>query len=171
MRTVGARFVCVALCLVVVLSVGLAVTSEVGVYRQTRGSITAAQYGSDIGAVVATVRSRALPGAAVVVTGGEMSDPGWRYYGYEYSGTSTQNGRPVPLSRVVFPLNHGSPAITAFVNRLDPSQVFLYFPFGTTGPELGRDVRAVARGAYCSQSGSRSFGGSGLLIELVCLHG
>ena len=121
--------------------------------------------------MVANVRSKARPGAAVVVTGGVMSDPGWRYYGYEYSGTSTQVGHPIPLSRVTFPVDHGSPAITAFVNRLDPSQVFLYFPFGTSGPELGRDIRAVARGAYCGQSGSRSFGDSGLLIQLACLHG
>jgi hypothetical protein len=107
----------------------------------------------------------------VVVTGGVMADPGWRYYGYEYSGKATQIGRQIPVSRVAFPSRHGSRAITEMVNRLSPPQLFLYFPFGTTAVEVGRDIRAIARGAYCGETDSRNFGDSGLLIEFGCLHG
>ena len=74
----------------VLTALGLAVTSEVGAYRQTRGSVSAVQYGSQIGTVVRSVQKTARPGAAVVVTGAEMTNPGWKYYGYEYAGQAAQ---------------------------------------------------------------------------------
>ena len=85
----------VALCALVGAGVTLAATGEVGTYRQTRGSN--AGYGSKIGSVVATVRTRAQPGAAVVVAGGVMTTPGWRYYQYEYRGEG--DGRRPPDRR------------------------------------------------------------------------
>jgi hypothetical protein len=166
--TAGRRVIGVVLCVVVLTAVGLAVTSEVGAYRQIRGSVSAAQYGARIGSVVTSVQDTARAGAAVVVTGGVMTDPGWKYYGYEYGGKATKSGRQVPLSRVTFPAQHGSPAITAMINRLDPSQVFLYIPNGTTGSEVGQDTVAITRGGQCRQQGSKGFGVSGLLITFSC---
>ncbi len=162
------RLAGVVLCAVVLAAVGLAVASEVGAYRQTRGSVTAAQYGDQIGKVVTAVQNQAQPGATVVVTGGVMTDPGWRYYGYEYDGRATKSGRQIPLSQVSFPAQHGSPAITAMVDRLNPSQVFLYVPFGTTGAEVGLDTRAVDGKGNCSETGSKGYGVSGLLISFSC---
>jgi len=161
----------VVLCAAVLASVGLAVASEVGAYRQTRGSVNAAQYGSGIGTVVTAVQTQARHGAAVVVTGGVMTNPGWRYYGYEYDGRATKSGRQIPLSRVSFPAQHGSPAITAMVDRLNPSQVFLYVPFGTTGAEVGSDTRAIVRNGNCGELGSKGYGVSGLLIVFSCTPG
>ncbi len=160
-----------ALCVFVALGVALAATDEVGAYRQTRGSTSAEQYGAEIGAVVATVRDEARPGAAVVVTGGVMTTPGWRYYQYEYAGKATHTGHQIPLSHVDFPVNHGSPAITAFVDRLNPSEVFLYIPLGTTGSELGRDTAAIARDRVCHQLTSEGFSASGEVIVLSCAPG
>jgi hypothetical protein len=158
----------VVLCAAVLVAVGLVVASEVGAYRQTRGSVTAPQYGGQIGTVVTAVENQARPGAAVVVTGGVMTTPGWRYYGYEYDGQAAKSGREIPLSRVSFPAQHGSPAITAMVDRLKPSQVFLYLPFGTTGAEVGKDTRAVAGKGNCREVRSKGYGASGLLISFSC---
>jgi hypothetical protein len=152
----------------VLVAVGLVVASEMGAYRQTRGSVTAPQYGGQIGTVVTAVENQARPGAAVVVTGGVMTTPGWRYYGYEYDGQAAKSGREIPLSRVSFPAQHGSPAITAMVDRLKPSQVFLYLPFGTTGAEVGKDTRAVAGKGNCREVRSKGYGASGLLISFSC---
>ena len=157
-----------ALCVLIAVGVALAAVDEVGAYRQTRGSTSAPQYGAQIGTVIATVRDEARPGAAVVVTGGVMTTPGWRYYQYEYAGKATQTGQQIPVSHVDFPVNHGSPGITAFVNRLNPSEVFLYVPFGTTGPELGQDTAAIARGRVCHHLTSQGFSVSGQVIILSC---
>ena len=162
------RLAGVVLCAVVLVAVGLAVAGEVGAYRQTRGSVTAAQYGDQIGTVVRAVQNQARQGATVIVTGGVMTDPGWRYYGYEYDGRATKSGRQIPLSRVSFPAQHGSPAITAMVDRLNPSQVFLYVPFGTTGAEVGEDTRAVDGKGNCREVGTKGYGVSGLLISFSC---
>ena len=155
-----------ALCVLVAVGVALAAVDEVGAYRQTRGSTSAPQYGAQIGTVIATVRDEARPGAAVVVTGGVMTTPGWRYYEYQYAGKATQTGQQILVSHVDFPVNHGSPGITAFVNRLDPSEVFLYVPYGTTGPELGQDTAAIARGRVCHHLTSQGFSVSGQVIVL-----
>ena len=157
-----------ALCVFVAFGVALAVIDEIGAYRETRGSTSAPQYGAQIGTVVATVQDEAQPGAAVVVTGGVMTIPGWRYYQYEYAGRSTRAGHQIPVSHVAFPVVHGSPAITAFVNRLRPSEVFLYIPFGTTGPEVGHDIAAIARGGTCHPLRSKGFSISGEVIILSC---
>jgi len=162
------RLAVAALGVFVALGVALAVMAEVGAYRQTRGSTSVPQYGAQIGTVVATVEDEARPGAAVVVTGGVMTTPGWRYYQYEYAGDATRTGHQIPLSRVAFPVHHGSPAISAFVNRLNPSEVFLYVPFGTTGPELGQDTAAIARGGLCRPLMSKGFSVSGQVIVLSC---
>ena len=82
----------------------------------------------------------------MVVTGGVMTTPGWRYYEYEYAGKATDVGHQIAASQIVFPVTHGSAAITGLVDRLDPAQVFLYIPGGTTGPELGLDTQAIAKG-------------------------
>ena len=132
-------------------AVALATTDEVGAYRQFRASPSVPLYGSRIGSAVATVRSEAHPGAAVVVTGAVMTTPGWRYYEYEYSGQSTRAGRQIAASHVEFPPAHGSSTITGFVDRLQPGQVFLYVPEGSTGSELGLDIAAIARGRVCQQ--------------------
>jgi len=162
------RLVGAALCVFVAFGVALAVIDEVGAYRQTRVSTSAPQYGAQIGAVIATVQDEARPGAAVVVTGGVMTTPGWRYYEFEYAGRSTRTGHQIAVSHVDFPVVHGSPAITEFVNRLNPSEVFLYIPFGTTGPELGQDTAAIARGGRCHQLASKGFSVSGEVLVLSC---
>ena len=54
------------------------------------------------------------------------------------------------------------------INRLNPSQVFLYVNFGTTGSELGKDTQAITGGGQCRQQGSKGFGVSGLLITFSC---
>jgi len=156
----------VALCVLVVAGIALAATGEVGAYRQTRGSN--AGYGSKIGLAVATVRTQARPGAAVVVTGGVMTTPGWKYYQYEYTGKATDVGHQIATSQLVFPVTHGSAAITALVDRLHPAQVFLYIPGGTSGPELGLDTQAIAKGRVCRQESTAKFVGSGELFVLSC---
>ncbi len=62
-----------------------------------------------------------------------MAIPGWTYYRYEYSGRATDTGRQVPSSRVAYVVHHGSPAIADVRDRLNPKQVFVYIPYGTTG--------------------------------------
>ena len=162
------RFAAVAICATVAVGVVLAAVSEIGAYRQVRRSTSSAQYGSKIGLAVAAVRLEAEPGTTVVVTGGVMTAPGWRYYEYEYDGRATEVGRQIAASRVAFVVNHGSPAITAFVDRLDPREVFLYIPVGTTGPELGLDLAALTKGGACHPVASRFFEASGLLVTLSC---
>ena len=113
-------------------------------------------------------RQSARSGAAVVVTGGVMTNPGWRYYGYEYTGKVMQRGHRITEHVLDYPVTHGSRSITTFVNRLNPSQVFLYIPFGTTGPELGQDVKAITSGANCRQGWQRGYGVSGLIVDFSC---
>jgi hypothetical protein len=161
-RTIGSA-------LVALLVAGLAIVAlyEVGGYRQIRAVTTAPKYGMKIGDAVATVRSEARPGAALVVAGA-MAIPGWQYYQYEYDGKSTGTGRQISPGRAAFVVDHGSPRLAEQMERLDPSQVFVYIPAGTSGPELGRDVAQVTKGRTCRQTGSNGFKKSGLLITLSC---
>lgn len=157
------------LCLLVALALVLGALAEIGSYRQTRDSVSpATEYGAEIGQAVATVRSEAQPGAAVVVTGGVMTEPGWRYYEYEYTGKAGDVGRQIPESRVVFPSAHGTRAITEFVDRLRPQEIFLYYPDGTTGLQLQRDLRAMTAGRSCDQTAVRPFSSSGVLATFHC---
>jgi len=151
----------------VVAGFSFAAIDEVGSYRQVRASTTALPYGVEIGGVVATVRSHAHPGAALVVAG-VMAIPGWQYYDYEYSGKSTQTGRKIPPDHAAFVEEHGSPAIARTIARLNPSQVFVYIPYGTSGRELNRDVAQVSRGRTCRTTSSENLHLSGLLVTLAC---
>jgi len=160
-----------ATCVLVVAGIAFAATSEIGAYRQIRGSTAAVQYGALIGSAVTTVGTDAEPGAAAVVTGGVMTIPGWKYYGYEYAGRATRTPHQIGLSHVDFPLVHGAPSITGFVGRLDPREVFLYIPGGTTGHELGQDIAAIAKGRVCRQVASKGFAGSGVLFTFSCSSG
>jgi hypothetical protein len=169
-RGAGAAL-CVLIAVTITIGLVLAVTDEIGAYRELRGSTAAEQYGAQIGTVVASVQDQARPGSAVVVTGGVMTNPGWKYYGYEYGGKAMHTGHQIPVSHVIFPVDHGSPAITAFVDRLNPSQVFLYIPFGTTGAELGRDTAAITRGGVCRQLTSKGFSVSGEIVVFTCAPG
>lgn len=170
-RGVAGAALCVLIGVTITVGLVLAATDEIGAYRQLRGSTSAEQYGAQIGTVVASVQDQARPGSAVVVTGSVMTNPGWKYYGYEYAGQSTRTGQQVPMSHVIFPVHHGSPAITAFLDRLTPSQVFLYVPFGTTGEEFGRDTAAITRGGVCRPVTSKGFSVSGEVVVFTCSTG
>ncbi len=169
-RNLWRPVVAIALCLVVIVGIALSATNEIGAYRQIRVSTSAAPYGAKIGLAVASVLNQARPGAAVVVTGHYMTETGWKYYQYEYAGKAMHTGHQIPLSEVAFPVTHGSPTITGFINRLNPREVFLYIPFGTTGQEFGLDVAAITKGRLCHQVASKSFVNSGLLSTLSCSH-
>jgi hypothetical protein len=143
---------------------------ETGSYRQIRQSVGSAQYGIDMNLAVASVRSQNTPGTALVVTGGVMSVPGWRYYQYEYSGRSTDVGRQIAISHVSFVAEHGSRSITQLVERVNPTKVIVYVPYGTTGAELHGDIEAVLKGGEpCRQTSAKGFPVSGLLITLACV--
>jgi hypothetical protein len=159
-----------AVCALIFGGLILAVLYETGSYRQTRQSVGLAQYGAEINLAVASVRTQDTPGTVLVVTGGVMSIPGWRYYQYEYSGRSTDVGRQIAVSHVSFVAEHGSPSITQLVERVDPTKVIVYVPFGTTGAQLHEDMEAVLKGGEpCRQTGARDFPVSGLLITLSCV--
>jgi hypothetical protein len=159
----------VGVALVALLVGGLVVVSlyEVGGYRQIRAATTAPAYGARIGDAVATVRSHARPGAAVVVSG-LMAIDGWEYYQYEYAGKATDTGRQIGTSHADFVVHAGSSSIHRTMERVNPPQVFIYIPFGTSGKELQADVAQVTKGRLCTQTGSAGFGSSGLLITLSC---
>jgi hypothetical protein len=159
-----------AVCVLACAGLVLAVLYETGSYRQTRQSVGAAQYGADIDLAVASVRTQDTPRTALVVTGGVMSIPGWKYYQYEYAGRSTDVGRQIAIDHVSFVSEHGSSSITELVDRVDPTKVIVYIPFGTTGAELHRDLAAVLRGGEpCHQTGTRGFSVSGMLVTLACV--
>jgi hypothetical protein len=157
----------VVVCVFVAAGVVFATLAEVGAYRQIRSSPSGPQYGEQIGSAVATVQRLARPGNAVVVAGGGMTWPGWRYYGYEYDGKAEQTGHQISLGDTVFE-GHGSPSISRLVSRLNARKVFLYIPDGTTGPELVRDAQAAAKGRVCRQVAVKVFKKSGNLITLSC---
>jgi hypothetical protein len=139
----------------------------VGGYRQVRSATTAPAYGVKIGDVIATVRSEARPDSALVVAG-VMAIAGWQYYQYEYAGKSTDTGRQIEPNHADFVVNHGSSGIFHLMERVDPGQIFVYIPLGTSGKELARDVAQVTKGRTCRQTGSDGFSGTGLLITLSC---
>ena len=157
----------VALALLLVAGTMVAALDEVGSYRQVRGSSTSVPYGIQIGDAVGSVRAEARPGAALVVAG-VMAIPGWEYYDYEYDGRSTRKGPSLPPGRAAFVVDHGSHRISSFITRLDPGQVFLYIPFGTSGPEWGRDVAQISKGRTCRQTSLKAYSVTGLLVSLTC---
>jgi hypothetical protein len=157
-----------ALCVLVAAGVAIAATEDVGAYRQLRGSTAAPQFGADIGQAVFAVQRQAQPHAAVLVAGGGIGAPGWRYYEFEYGGKAAQAGHPLAPSQVDFFVNHGSWAITRFVARRKPTEVFLYEPEGSTGPELGADAEAISKGSPCHQVAQKTFAHSGLLVTMSC---
>jgi hypothetical protein len=159
----------VGVCAVLVVGTSVATVSEVGAYRQIRTSTSAPQYGGQIGSAVVAMQTRAQPGAAVVVSG-VMAIPGWQYYQYEYTGKSTRSGRQVRVSHVDFTTVHGSRSISALVARVNPDQIFLYVPLGTSGAEVALDIKAAAKGRLCRQVGDKNYPSSGLLLILSCLR-
>ena len=104
---------------------------DVGAYRQLRGSTAAPQFGADIGKAVAAVQRHAQPHAAVLVAGGGIGAPGWRYYEFEYGGKAAQAGRRLAPSQVDFFERrfHGHDQVRGLKK---PTEVFLYEPVGST---------------------------------------
>lgn len=155
---------------VTIVALGFSLMYEIGSLGDIRVSTHRPAYGREIPLAIAAVRAQAGPGAAVVVAGAMATD-GWDYYQYEYSGKSVETGPQLPSSRVALVAKHGSPSITALVNVLQPSEIFLYVPVGTTANEVDLDRAAVNKAEACRTLTVRAFPHSGLLLILGCRHG
>jgi hypothetical protein len=153
---------------VVVATAGvLSVVYEAGSYRQLRESVRSEAIGIHINAAVGEVKHRSNPQTALVVVGW-LAVAGWQYYQYEYSGNSTEGGYQIPPSDASFTSDHGSPVITRFVRRVNPTQVFLYTPYGASVKEIEADIHAVQAGQACDQPSQTTFYNTGLLYQFSC---
>ena len=166
-RRVRVMITAAGLAVLTFVGVGLAVTYEAGTYRQVRDSAAASAYGIEIDSAVASTKVQAHPGSALVVAG-LMAVAGWQYYQYEYTGRTTEAGRQIGAQHAVFVINHGSPTITRLVGRVDPKQLFLYVPYGTSTAEIQLDMRAVDDAVNCRPVSERSFSVTGLLYVMSC---
>ena len=157
-------FACIGLGAIVALTAA----AEVGTYRQTHWSATNIAYGELIGKAVDAVKVHAQPRSAVII-GGAMGIPGWEYYEYEYSGSSTQVGHQEPASHVGFESQHGSPDITRVVERARAKQIFFYFPWGTTQPQAAEDeIAGLKSRGTCHQAAQLTVEWSGELVTFSC---
>ena len=82
---------------------------------------------------------------AAVVVSGVMAIDGWEYYQYQYAGKATDTGRQIATNHADFVLHAGSSSIHRTMEQVNPPQVFVYIPFGTSGKELQADVRRSSR--------------------------
>lgn len=144
----------------------LAATYEIGGIQKITRQQPPVGYGDGVRSAVATARGEARPGAAVVVAG-VMAVNAWQYYLFDYTGTAVRTGPPIAASHVLLQTGHGSPAETAFLRKVRPSEVFLYIPFGSSGQDLGRDLARLDAAGYCSVVASRSFPPLSGLMETV----
>lgn len=157
----------VGLAAVVATAGVLSVLYEAGSYRQLREAVPSQAIGIHINDAVAAVKHRSDPGTALVVVGW-LAVAGWQYYQYEYSGHSTDGGYQIPVPAASFTSDHGSPVITRFVRRANPTRVFLYTPYGTSVAEIEADIRAVRAGQSCDTPSQTTFYNSGLLYQFSC---
>jgi hypothetical protein len=102
------------------------------------------------------------------VVAGATAIPGWEYYSYEYAGKSAGAGRPIAPSHAAFVVKFGAPDINRLMLRTNPSQVFVYVPLGTSGPQFALDLAQINKRLTCREVGSDNFSGSGLLVILSC---
>ena len=163
----GIVVACVAVAALVVAGAGLAAVYEVGTYKQIGDSASLPAYGFKIDAAVASAKGQAHAGSALVVSG-LMATAGWQYYQFEYTGRALGSGRSIAADHSVFVMQHGSSAITGLVRRVNPKQLFLYVPSGTTGAEVGKDISAINAVASCRTVGQKFFEVTGLLVTLSC---
>ena len=68
----------------------------------------------------------------------------------------------------IFAVHHGSPSITTFVNRLNPSQVFVYVPLRHDGRVSSAWILARSRSTECTPVTTKGFLLSGELVTLSC---
>lgn len=158
----GAAAVVVAVGL---LGAGVAGSYEGRAFAQLRAAQPPFRWGNAVRSVVAEARREERRRAAVVVAGA-MAIPGWQYYLYEYDGRATQTGPQLNGQRVLFVPGPG-PAMVAFLRRSRPTEVFLYFPDGTTIGQLNEDILFTAVGAACRQQRSQTLPLSGSLVRFT----
>jgi hypothetical protein len=135
---------------------------EGAAYQQLVSGQPQPKYGDEVRLAVGIARSEAEPDAAVLVAG-LMAVPGWTYYLWDYTGRATQTGLDIPPQRVLLTQGDGSPVITEFLDRVQPSELFVYIPNGTTGGQFEADLERAAAAGYCTPAGSVSLPTSGLL--------
>jgi hypothetical protein len=164
------KLAAVGLSVVLLAGVVLAVVYEVGTYRQVNDAAAKPAYGYKIASAVAAANKRARPGSALVVAG-LMATGGWEYYQYEYTGRAVESRQQLSADHSVYVRNHGSPAITRFVRQVNPKQLFLYVPYGTTGAELDLDAKAIAEASNCRTVIQSYYDQSGLLYTMSCRGG
>jgi hypothetical protein len=140
----------------------VAVTHEATAYSALTDNQQALGYGAAIPQAVALVRRSAPPNTAVIVAG-SMAIPGWGFYLFEYHGAGLGVGRPISRDHVLFVADQGSARITAFLDRVRPSELYLYVPIGTTGWELSQDLGRAASAGYCGSPRQFPIPASGLL--------
>lgn len=144
----------------------VAVAHEATAYSALAGNQRGLGYGADIPQAVALVRRSAPPNAAIIVAG-SMAIPGWGFYLFDYRGPEVEVGRPIPSTHVLFVVDQGSARIVAFLDHVRPSELYLYIPIGTTGRELGQDLRRAASAGYCGTAKQYPIPASGLLTLLT----
>lgn len=124
------------------------------------------RWGAGVRAAVAKVRQDAAPGAAVIVAG-FMAERGWSYYLFDYQGSAVDTGPPLPASHVLLEATPASRAATAFVRRIRPSEIYVYFPTGTSGPQMGTVGGRLGASGYCqpAKGATEGYKISGLLVS------